>query len=74
MTLCHAGRFRRPAFIPEAVKARKATMETGEARPKRRTLQDRYMEEGPEFSWDHRGGFRAVIRFPGCLVRLFCRI
>lgn len=29
-------------------------MEVGEKKPKRKTLQDRYMEEGPDFSWDHR--------------------
>ena len=50
----------RPPCIPDAVLARRrgqGAMDTASAagKPKRRTLQDRYMEEGPDFSWDHRG-------------------
>lgn len=54
---------RRPAFIPAGVATRK---KAAADKPKKKTLQERYMEEGPDFSWDHRGIF--IFRFAIVLV------
>ncbi|KNC79721.1 nucleolar GTP-binding protein 1 [Sphaeroforma arctica JP610] len=43
----------RPAFIPAGVAEKKAAMATGD-QPKRRTLQDKYLEDGPDYDFDIR--------------------
>ena len=64
----------RAPCIPEAVLARRrgqGAMDSSAEKQKKKSLQDRYMEEGPEFSWDHRGACRD---FFSLLYALCCSV